>query len=317
MFDLMEEGKDFAVVFDYVCDIEVHFKNGYEFYQIKTHGNNASSYTSKSLTSRPTNNSEGSILGKLYKLNKLGYEGIKLALVTNIPYSCKRERIVDETTCMDSFPDKDHLVDALSQELDISNVDLTKVYYLYTSINLQNPENEIQGKIVISFEKIKHCEPINPRALYRLIYDTVSEKACYEFSANDYESLIQNKGITKEEFDRILECHAVNEKTGIKQTQQYIESLSNISTRRQYKNALAKLLQILPTSKTLQQLEKQIGQFLQAQDTLGSIESTIDLLTDAFHDAFPMEYNNSEKIVFYIVSIFKYEEGVYDNENDL
>ncbi|NLI93102.1 MAG: DUF4297 domain-containing protein [Peptococcaceae bacterium] len=28
---------DFAMVFDYVCDIEVHSQTGFEFYQIKTH----------------------------------------------------------------------------------------------------------------------------------------------------------------------------------------------------------------------------------------------------------------------------------------
>lgn len=36
MFDLYDAG-DFCIVFDYKCDIEVHFKDSLEFYQIKTH----------------------------------------------------------------------------------------------------------------------------------------------------------------------------------------------------------------------------------------------------------------------------------------
>lgn len=37
MLDLMEKPSDFTVVFDYACDIEVHYENAFEFYQIKTH----------------------------------------------------------------------------------------------------------------------------------------------------------------------------------------------------------------------------------------------------------------------------------------
>ena len=39
------------------------------------------------------------------------------------------------------------------------------------------------------FEKVKGSEPVNPNALYRLVFDAVSEKACYEFDANDYEQI--------------------------------------------------------------------------------------------------------------------------------
>ena len=36
MFDLFDK-EDFCVVFDYKCDIEIHFNDSIEFYQIKTH----------------------------------------------------------------------------------------------------------------------------------------------------------------------------------------------------------------------------------------------------------------------------------------
>ena len=36
MFDLFDK-EDFCVVFDYKCDIEIHFNDSVEFYQIKTH----------------------------------------------------------------------------------------------------------------------------------------------------------------------------------------------------------------------------------------------------------------------------------------
>ena len=36
VFDLFDQS-DFCVVFDYKCDIEIHFENSLEFYQLKTH----------------------------------------------------------------------------------------------------------------------------------------------------------------------------------------------------------------------------------------------------------------------------------------
>lgn len=318
MLDLMETDKDFAVVFDYVCDVEVHFSDELEFYQIKTHGNNDFAYTYKSLTTKSSDNAEGSILGKLYVLNKSGEQGIRLALVSNAPYKSGKRCINDETFCFDALSanEKSILQDALCKELGLSKVDLSKVLYLHTDINLRNPEHEVQGKIVISFERIKHCEPQKPNALYRLIYDTVSERACYEFSAPDYESLLKNKAITKAEFDWILDCHSSSEKTGILQARQYIESLDDLSVQRIYKKSLAKLLYVIPSSKLLQELERKIGKYLVKQTNIGTIQSTVELLTDGFHSAFPIEYDNADKTVFYIIIIYKFVEGVYDNEND-
>lgn len=31
MLDLIKEDKDFTVIFDYVCDVEIHLKDGFEY----------------------------------------------------------------------------------------------------------------------------------------------------------------------------------------------------------------------------------------------------------------------------------------------
>lgn len=82
-------------------------------------------------------------------------------------------------------------------------------------MNLAEPKNEIVGKLVSSFQKIKGCEPLNPNALYRLIYDAVVDKACYEYSDTDYNSLVKHKGFTKDELDTMLDAHSLNARTGI------------------------------------------------------------------------------------------------------
>ncbi len=317
MLDLMEEDRDFTMVFDYVCDVEVHFENGYDFYQIKAHGINTSAYTSKSLTKKASPGAEGSIVGKLYILNNLESKEINLFLVTNTPYSCDRVKIDEEIRCFDSFPDKKIIEDALCEELGITDTNLSNMFYIYTHMNLKDPKYEIQGKIVISFEKIKKCEPQNPIALCRLIFDTVNDKACYEFSAEDYETIIHTKGITRDEFNKFLDCHAVNEKTGIKQTQDYINTIDSISVQRAYRKALTKLLTIMPNNRILMGLENEISTYLIRQKELGNIESVSCMLAEVFHERFPLEYEDADKMVFYFIIIYKFEEGAYDNENDI
>lgn len=46
--DVFLESQEFTMVFDYVCDIELHYDGSYEFYQVKT--SSAKSYTTSKLT---------------------------------------------------------------------------------------------------------------------------------------------------------------------------------------------------------------------------------------------------------------------------
>ena len=306
-----ENQEDFTVVFDYACDIEVHISSGFEFYQIKTH-NNSTSYTAQNLTAI---DGENSILGKLYILHSNNATiKTKLAIVSNAPFSDNRHIITTRETCLNSLTKdtKDKLANSLKTELALSNIDLSQLNFIYTNFDFTNPENEILGKICISFEKLMNCEPKNPNALYRLIFNTVSDKACYEYTCAEYDALISNKGITKEDFIRILEIHADSSKTGVSQTEQYLENLPNIQERRSLKIAFPKVLQGLCTSKVFKTIELEIGNFLKSNPLATDVLSTTTLLSQKFDDRFPMEVSADEKTVFYLITIHKYIEGVYD-----
>ena len=85
MLELMESANDFTIVFDLVCDIEVHLDNGFEFYQIKTHKESQPKYTAKSLV-KVKEGEQGSILGKLFVLNTISTVPVKTVLVCNAPF---------------------------------------------------------------------------------------------------------------------------------------------------------------------------------------------------------------------------------------
>lgn len=313
MLELMESADDFTIVFDLVCDIEIHFDDKFEFYQIKTHKESQPKYTAKSLV-KIKSGEEGSILGKLFVLNKDGSVPVKVVLVCNAPFKALSNEPGEN--CLDNLDEsnKSIIIDAVKTELGVNDVDLSNSYYLYTPMNLVQPENEIKGQLMATFEKIKGSEPVNPNALYRLVFDTVSEKACYEFTVNDYKQLKKLKGISRSEFDRILDVHLSNEKTGVNQTREFIDQMKGIHEKKKYKDALNTLLPKMARSRVLQSMEVLMAQTLTEHPEVSDIEEAIDLLTNTYYDEFPVEYTNAEKTVCYMIVIHKFVEGGYDNE---
>ena len=317
MLDLMEGEKDFVVVFDYVCDIEVHYEDGFEFYQIKTHSGRTLFNTSDSLVSKRSASAKGSILGKLYVLKTKEANVFKLAVVSNVPLKVAKDVIdIDEFSFASlSVKNKGELETALKKELNITNVDFSNVYYVHTIMDLKNPEDAINGKIDRCFERIKKSEPVNSNALHRLIIDTVKDRACFEFPADEYSHVIEKKGITREEFDRMLDAHEDNERTGIPQTTTYISKMEDLSRQMVYRRALSKMVELMPTSKPLKAIEREMLRYLSNRGNLGVLEDVVRESMQQFDLKFPIEYSMPEKEVFMMIIIYKFVQGGCDNAN--
>ena len=305
---------DFTIVFDYVCDIEVHLKESYEFYQLKTHKGDKV-YSINDIV-KPKNGS--SILGKLYILKQPGeFENVKLALVSN-SYLKDGKKVITDIEEIDlstiSLASIKKITEALKSELDLNNIDISNIYYIFTPMNLNEPSNDIIGKIVTSFVKIKGCEPKKPNALYRLIYDTVSRKACCELRQKDYDQLIENKGMTKAELDKLLNCHLERADNSVELTKQYIEQVQDYKQRRNMKVAFAKLISDLQTSKELQVREKNIAEYLveSCEQLPNDFEQCVDELICKFAAGFSPEYSKVEIYMFVVLILKRFEEGVYD-----
>ena len=322
MLDLMRTSNEsFAMVFDYVCDIEIHMKDRFEFYQIKTHSKSQPAYTTSSLTKKEKKNSQGSILGKLFVLNSIKGRKNLIAIVSNSPYKMTGYDIYKGVHCFDEFPEfeKQKIVEAINKELNVDVIDLSTAFYICTNMDLENPQEAVVGKLVLSFEKIKGCEVDRPNTLYKLIYDQVTEKACYELEIKSYEELLEKKGITREDMDYILNCHVQSAKTGITQTSKYIDEIKNLATKKKYKKALAGIMKSMQMDKFLQQIEIEVASYLkdldQREELPQDIESMIDELEQQFQGSFPTGYENAEKTVFYLIIIYKFLEGAYDEDD--
>ena len=311
MLDVYDSG-DFILVFDYVCDVEVHTNGSFSFYQIKSHSNDKK-YTCKSLSKV---DGESSILGKLFAL-RLGENQFKtkLAVVSNAYLSVERSVQTDLEYCFDNLPEKerDILSKNLMEELNTGSIDFKNVLFIHTDMNLKEPKNEVIGKLIVKFEQIKGCEPVNPNALYRILYDTVVEKACFEYKGHDYSEVVATKGISKDQLDQMLNVHAANSKTGIKQTEDYINKITNLTLQRECKRSLPRMIISLAKSTVLKTTERQIGDFLfENQEIITTIEATIEILKANFDSMFSIEYSSYDRYVLYIIFLYRFTEGVYD-----
>ncbi len=313
MFDLYDK-PDFCVVFDYKCDVEIHFNDSLEFYQIKTH-KVQSPYTF-TVISKPDKNTGKSLIGRLYLLKNISDEHVsmKVALVSNAFFQIDKKIYSDVETLKFSdldAPTQKKICDALKAELQQDEVDISNIHYIYTSMNLLNPENDIKGKITGCFEKIKNCEPVKPNALYRLIRDTVDAKACYELKSDDYDELIANKGITKAQLDMMLDQYVDNTDNGVKQTQEYIELKYSTKERKKLKTALVHILEASVKSNELRSKEKEISSYIDNNiDNLpDDFEDIIDVLLQNFGNSFSVEYTREQIYVFLILILKRWEDG--------
>ncbi|UUM12138.1 DUF4297 domain-containing protein [Clostridiaceae bacterium HFYG-1003] len=313
MFDLYDK-PDFCVVFDYKCDIEIHFDDTLEFYQIKTH--KVQSPYKFTVISKPDKNTGKSIIGRLYLLKNISDQQVsmKVALVSNAFFQIDKKVYSDVEVL--KFSDLDEatqkkICDALKTELQQDDIDISNVHYIYTSMNLLDPENDIKGKIAGCFEKIKNCEPIKPNALYRLIRDTVDAKACYELKSDDYDELILHKGITKAQLDMMLNQYVDNTDNGVKQAQEYIESKYSVKERRKLKTALVHILEASVRSNELKNKEREISSYIDSniENLPEEFEEIIDVLLQNFGDSFSVEYTREQIYVFLILILKRWEDG--------
>ncbi|KGF08006.1 hypothetical protein HMPREF1634_01315 [Tissierellia bacterium S7-1-4] len=306
IIDAHKEREDYSVIFDFKCDIELHKEQEMFFYQIKTR--KSGNFNENNLC-KINNKENNSILGKLYALYSPN-QNIKLAIVCNKPLKIRTKDIDFHEKCFGEI-DKDaidEIKNKLRIELNIDSVNVDNVFYIFDEMDFQHPEDAIKGKLISSFEEIKNEEPQNPNALYRLVMDTVKQKAAYELDVKDYEEVKKKKGITRTEFDRMLDSHKKESKNGINETQNFINTLS-LKRQRKYNIALSDLLEIQNTE-SLRLIRVQIFNYIREnEDSFIDEEDYLNKISRVFNNDFNIEITNDMKDVQYLIVYFIYATG--------
>ena len=116
------------------------------------------------------------------------------------------------------------------------------------------------------------------------------------------------KGISKNEFNKMLESHRKKSITGIEQVKDYIKTLFP-SERRLYNQALTNLLEI-DQSHELNVLKISIFEYIEGNiDKIKNENDLFNILNNVFDSEFPIEYTKYMKKVFYLMVFYLYTEG--------
>ena len=181
-------------------------------------------------------------------------------------------------------------------------------------MNLLEPENDLKGRIIGFFENIKNCEPKKPNALYRLVYETAKEKACYELDSLTYDDLVKNKGLTKSQLNKMLDKYVDRTDVSVESVKSYIETSKDLTERRKMKRALVDIVEAMYSSNELKQKEIEIASYLLENENslMDDIEDEVDVLINVFGEKFSLEYRREEIYVFMLIVLKRWEDGMYD-----
>lgn len=320
LFELYKDDIEFTMVFDYSCDIEVHKKDCFEFFQVKTQKNGT--YTLEKLIK---NNKGGSVLGKLYKLkfdsNGNEHSSTKIALVSNAPLSVgsKIHNNVEvihflDIDDVDAISDiKKKIRDELKLEKDINLVNSS---FIRTGIDLINPEKTLIGETVLFFEEKFKSEPNKIMPLYRLLANEVSNKASYELKLPSYNEILEKKGINKAFLDEVLNQYIDNTDVSVEKVKNFIDNSykTDFKAKVRLNRALTQTIIKLRSSKQLQKIEETLKDYISHHmDDLP--DSEIEIVDSLFGIVEPLrtiEISEEEVRVLILLVMKKFEEGVYE-----
>jgi len=298
IFDIYDTCDDFTIIFDYVCDIEIHCMNELSFYQIKTR-KSARPYTCTQLTGHK--DGTNSILGKVYLLKCAGTNElpIKVAIVSNVTFKATKKEYTEVKSVDFSLLDintQESICKKLKTELSgEKQIDLKNVYFIRSQIDLFEPKNSVIGKMVSFFKESRGIELIKPHALYMSLFDTVEDKACSEFDCMNYDEVIQQKGITKKAFDFIISTHIEESNISVEKARMWIETHyeDDYPLKLKMISSLSSIVTGQLRDPELRKKKNEISSYVKNNlDLLPSSEiGIIDYLINRFEDAFVVGYD--------------------------
>lgn len=236
LLEQMRGDKDFAVVFDYLCDIELHLEDSIEFQQVKTKEGDHFSF------GWLCNAREGKspVIVTLYRLKEIEEPGkvTKLFIVANRPLMIDRKRVTPTPDLFpfEEFPEKarEKIRESVAHSLgvDARQIDFTDVSYLYEELPLgERAKNDVLGKLVSVYEEVRGEDCAHPSALFRALSDLATDRASVEKEQDNLEAVIANKGITRSEVERMFDQHRSKSDRALERAIRWVEDLPPASQR--------------------------------------------------------------------------------------
>lgn len=308
---------DFTMVFDYVCDIEIHHRDRLEFFQVKTK-NNTGTYTVRALTKKDSSKRH-SIIGTLYKLRhtelKNNMPKSKLAIVSNLHLGISNnEYIPNSELVIEEIGEKNKttFISSLSSEFPDEEIDLSDIYFINSDLGISTARETMVGRVVSFFVEHYSEELVKPGALLNLLIEEAREKADYEYPVNSRIEAVEKKGVTSERFKLIIGRYAEKSFSIMEQCKKYIQEAEyNLGKRQKYIKVLPDVISRLRMDFHWQELEYKVkDDILKQSDKLESVQifELVRQYVGISKVKFPLEFSQEEIELLCLIVIIKVEE---------
>ena len=270
IFDLYKSGKDFAVIFDNKCDIEIASGNLISFYQVKTGDKN---YTIDKLVKVPPKK-RNSILSTLYSLYNDATKS--LYVVSNCSLSLNNSKVVRQELI--SFNDlssdeKEKIKAHIKKQLSV-DIDLGKVYFLRSEFCIANPNTLLLGYTVMFLEAVSKNLTARAKSFFDYMQSLVLEKACYENTCKSLTDAIKYKGITKNQVQNILNNFQISNDSRQEKVYAYFDRLyTTVLSKIKVKQAYTRLRKISNQTILKQAIQQILDYIDKNMETLNNSES--------------------------------------------
>lgn len=310
---------DFTMVFDYVCDVEIHHGDKLEFFQVKSK-KDAGSYTVRALTKKEPSK-QHSIIGTLYKLRhteiKNNMPKSKLAIVSNLHLGVSDNlRIPNSELMLETIAEENrsNFLSAIRKEFPNEEIDLSDVCFINSDLGISTVRETMVGRVESFFVQLYSEDPVKPGALLNLLMQEAVEKANYEFPVNSRIEAVEKKGFSSERFKLIMGRYAEQSVSILEQCKKYIqEAEKNLARRLKYITVLPDVISRLRMDFHWQELEEKIkvdilaqSNSLEAAQIFGLVKQYIPISTVEF----PIELSSEEIELLCLVVMIKVEENL-------
>lgn len=319
LFEIYDKTDDFVAIFDCVCDVEIFTDTEDSYYQVKTK-KETQPYTVNALCKTRKGENDAvlpSILGKLFLIKAASepQRQMKVAVVANVGFKHKKKEYTESLEFPLATIDEDAkqaITDALRKEQGNITVDLDNVYYIRSYMDLAHPKESLIGKMATWFADNKGCEIKNPQALYLALCDIVQEKASFEWNDGDPSTAQEKKGISKQQFDNLIEQHTQNAVNGIDLAKEWItQNITDYMGRLEAMQDLATIVQYQKTDNRIKLIIEIVEGLItsrQVPQERKTEQQVIDYLQEQIQDKWPADYSRNQMRMFILVNLKRMEE---------
>ncbi len=313
--DAFRKSQNFTMVFDYVCDIELHYDEFYEFYQVKT--STSKIYNTSMLTAK--GKKKNSIIGTLYKIRsketEKGAEKSKLAIVSNLYF---QDPLAPENPNVElafsniKNDNKSKILEALKNEFPENEIDIENIFFIKTDLEISNFKETMIGKINTFYQDIYGEDVMRPAALLRILAEEVQLKADYEGELVSHDAVLEKKGLSIKRFEVILDKYSEHMFSMVEKCRDEIKKVERNAVKRlTYFKALPEIISGIRKHFYLNELEMEVS-----KDILSKLQNfedgeTFDIAKQYIKVTnidFPIEYSISERELFALVALLRLED---------